>query len=154
MSRQFMAYWKFGQIADLQASGEPLNHAASNQYKRCRIGDVVWIVTLREGRLHLVGRIPVNHIVDHDRACVMLNTTNLWRADYHIISDPNGGDPVRLIDIHRFAGHLRFQSPSGNGEGRILMQDGLISGTALQTMRELTPESVDLLDAELSQHVR
>src|SRR5581483_4589008 len=111
MGRHFMSYWTSKQPS-FDDPEEKLNHAASNQYKRCEIGDVVWIVTLDDGKLHLVGRIPVKYKVDYNEACQMLKRDDLWQANWHIISDPQGGDGIRKILIHEFADSLRFVSKS------------------------------------------
>jgi len=147
MSRQFMAYWKPNQPS-FSTPKARLNHAASNKFKHCKVGDVVWIVTLEEGKLQLVGRIPVKYLVNHKKACQILDQYDLWPADWHIISDPKGGDLVRRIPIHQIAGKLRFVTATGK-EGQVLMVNNRISGTALQSMRTLTDDSIDLFEAAL-----
>jgi hypothetical protein len=145
MASQFMSYW----IPEQSALHDPeatLNHSASNQYKRCRVGDVLWIVTVRDGKLYLVGRFSIKHLVDHETACRLLDNDDLWAADLHAIGDPKGGDPIRPVSIHKIAHHLRFENKAGK-ETRILIENGKINGGSLQTMRRLKPDSIELLES-------
>ena len=59
--RHFLAYWKPNQIPLMV--GKPLDHAGSAQFRRVSPGDVVWIVTVHDGRLKLLGRIWVTDVV-------------------------------------------------------------------------------------------
>jgi hypothetical protein len=51
--RHFLQYWKSNE-ADVVV-GKPIGHAGSTQFTRVRPDDVVWIVTIRKGRLKLLG---------------------------------------------------------------------------------------------------
>ncbi|HBH51725.1 MAG TPA: hypothetical protein DDY91_07525 [Planctomycetaceae bacterium] len=149
MARHFMAYWKSNQPA-LQDPRGRLIHAASNYYRRVEVGDTVWIVTLIDQELHLVGKIPVHHVVDHETAEELLNEFDLWCADWHIIGDlKKKGSPIRFIRIHDRAEDIEFQTDKGPSGG-IQIINGRISGTALQTMRQLTPDSAALFEEKLA----
>lgn len=147
MARHFMAYWHIDQES-FHKPGAVLNHAAGAQYRRVAVGDTVWIVTLIHGRLHLAGKIPVKHRVDTDTAIDLLGDDDIWDAEWHVISDPRKGPPVRQIPIHDWAQEIQFQTSKGP-TGGILIIGGVIKGTALQTLRELTPDSVTLFEEAL-----
>ena len=66
MARDFLAYWKPSTLEAELRIGGLLNHAASNQYRRVDAGDTVWLVSVLDGRLRLIGRIIVGQVVDTD----------------------------------------------------------------------------------------
>lgn len=62
----FLQYWKPDQIPLMV--GKPLDHAGSAQFKRVSPGDVVWVVTVHNGQLKLLGRIRVAEVVTREDA--------------------------------------------------------------------------------------
>jgi hypothetical protein len=115
-----------------------LYHSASDQYHRVAVGDCLWIVT-SEGPddLVLVGRQQVSKIVGQFEAEQLTATSNLWRSDYHAISDfPE--EKVNL-DISRYAPRLMF-------EGVVETLPKGFTGQHLQTMRRLYAGSATLLE--------
>jgi hypothetical protein len=152
VTRDFLAYWKPSTLELELAAGGPLNHAASNQYARVDIGDTVWIVTVVEGRLRLVGRLTVGSIVDQDGAIQALGKPNLWPADRHILPPRDAAHEVSNKDIHHLAQELRFVS--AGGKDRLAFgADGSVNPQQLQTMRVLSPDSVALLREVVGQAV-
>ena len=146
MPREYLAYWKPRTADDQLAIGGPLRHAASNQFGRIEKGDTVWIVTVREGRLHLVAQVVVERVTGQSGAARVLdcNEADLWSAAYHIIGEPGTELPLLDVDIQSLAQSLRFDSASGNNRLRI-GEDGLTSAQQLQTMRLLTAASAEAL---------
>lgn len=132
----YMVYWKPSTVDCNLGMGE-VNHTASNQYDRIRIGDVLWIVSsLGSNNLVLVGRQKVDRILDQDEAEALLGSDTLWIADYHVISE--APEELRLIDISDLAKRLRFIGTISK------LPDGF-SGKNLQTMRKLAPTSAELV---------
>ena len=144
MARDFLAYWKPSTLEAESAVGGLLNHAASNQYRRVAVGDTVWLVSVLDGRLRLIGRIIVGRIVDQAGAARELGTTNLWKADHHILPSPDTAHEFANLDVQHLASELRFMSAGGN-DRLALAEDWSVNAQQLQTMRVLAPESVALL---------
>ncbi|MCL6504890.1 MAG: hypothetical protein K6T86_19605 [Pirellulales bacterium] len=149
MARDFLAYWKPDTADWNVAKGGPLNHAASNQFGRVEPGDTVWLVTVRSGRLYLLGRIIVGRVTDQEGAARALHTTKdyLWEADYHIIAANGTAHEITDLDIHSLAASLRFESPTGRD--RLAVADNMVSAQQLQAMRVLSPASAELLSGAL-----
>jgi len=147
MARDFLAYWKPDTADHNVTIGGPLNHAASNQFSRVEPGDTVWLVTVRSGRLYLLGRIIVGQVTDQEGAARALHTTDLWEADYHIIAAHGTAHEITNLDIHSLAASLRFESKTGHD--RLAVADNMVRAQQLQTMRILTPASAGLLSRAL-----
>lgn len=152
MAQDFLSYWRPDTLDAVIESGGPLNHAASNQYGRVNNGDTVWLVTVRSGRLRLAGRIIVSQVTDQAGATRILGETDLWEADYHILSVSGTEHQVTDLDIQQLAPQLRFDSAAGNDRLNVA-DDGVVSPQQLQTMRVLSPTSVGLLEEVLKQRV-
>jgi hypothetical protein len=89
MSRDFLAFWRLETLDAALQTGSPLNYAASNQYGRVKVGDTVWLVSVRTGRLRLIGRIVVGQVTGRESAERVLGTQQLWDADHYILPVPN-----------------------------------------------------------------
>lgn len=144
MARNFLAYWKPSTLEAQLDLGGLLRHAASNQYRRVHVGDTVWIVSVIEGRLRLIGRIIVGRVVDQDGAAEALGVANLWKAEHHILASPGTAQEIASRDIRQLAPVLRFHSASGRDK-LVVLEDGSVNAQQIQTMRVLTPESVERL---------
>ena len=57
--RHFLQYWKPKQVDREISIGHALDHSGSEQLNRISPGNIIWIVTVREGQLNLVGRLVV-----------------------------------------------------------------------------------------------
>lgn len=150
MPRHFLQYWK-PQIADYNIRrGGPVNHSAGDQLAKVKPGDTVWIVTVRApGKLALLGRIRVARCTGYDEALRLLDEPDIWPANHHVIARPGTEhDPIN-VSLQDVAGKLRFQSPTGRD--RLTLRSGLVEPYQLQAMRELTPESADLLQRKFPQ---
>jgi len=126
--------------------GEPLRHAASNNFERMKtqVGDVVYVVVNRDGRMMLVGRLTVDHVVNQHEAEFRLGMP-LYERRAHVVSDA----PDTLVDFDRevpedIARALR--STRGASVAFASDDEYRLSPTALQPMIRLTPESARALD--------
>lgn len=54
----YLHYWKPRTVQ--RNLGEPLDLASGDQFKSVGPGDVVWIVTVDNGRLELIGRLKID----------------------------------------------------------------------------------------------
>lgn len=120
--------------------GKPIDHAGSSQFDRVTPGDVVWIVTLRQGRLKLLGRIIVSAIITRDEA--EKRFADVYHAPLHIVAKGGTAKVLEEHDIQEIAPRLRFNSV----HDRLTIDTlGRTDGTQLQALRELRPQSAKLL---------
>jgi len=141
--RHFLQYWKVDQ-ADVNR-GSPLNHAASAQYYRVSPGDRLWIVTIRDHRFKLLGRLSVERIVSQKEAEQLLGK-DIYEAEWHALAVPSTLEHVSETDIQDLAKTLRFKS----GHDKLALNDeGGVDGKQIQTLRELTADSAQLLAERL-----
>jgi hypothetical protein len=143
----FLSYWKPA-TADFNLHGRTrlLNHIASQQYYRLSPGNEVYVVTVRNGSLLLLGKVVVGRIVGQDvaeRYCGI----ELWESEYHVLAKPGTERPLRELNISKLAGRLRFVSP----RDRLSVDGGRVDPKQLQSMRLLTQQSAALLDEALEQ---
>jgi hypothetical protein len=129
--RSWLMYWR----PDTDRSGV-LNHAGSDQLGKVTSGDEVWFVTIADHELILFGHMLVNELMSQSRAEAVVGK-DIWEAKYHIV--PKGSpEPFREVSITPIALDLRFL-------GGVQQLPTEYSGRNLQTMRELSPESVEML---------
>src|SRR5437764_1485926 len=89
MPRYFTHYWKNETCRDHEPdSGEPLDYIAGNMFceRGVKEGDVVYVVTVKRGRLFLIGRLTVEQICSPAEAARIIETEDLWPAKEHIIA--------------------------------------------------------------------
>src|SRR4051812_1268545 len=63
----FTHYWTYKDNKD--EDGQQMDSVSSDDFKRrgMEAGDVVFVVMVRNGRLHLVGRLPVDAIISTEQ---------------------------------------------------------------------------------------
>ena len=135
MARSFMQYWK---PAEAKKATGTLEHTAGDQLRRVQRGDVVWIVTVFDGKLWTLGRIVAGFIGGQRATERWLRSTNLWPAKTHVVAAPRSARRPRLTDLTELAPGLRFK-------GTVDRLPRRFSGTNLQTMRELSRESAKMV---------
>lgn len=140
--RHFLQYWKVQQ-AD-ENSDKPLEHTASAQFEKVSAGDVLWIVTIRNHHLKLLGRLHVAKLVSQQEAERHFNDEALYEAQFHAIAKDGTVEKIREIETQDLAIQLRFNS---DRDRLTLARPGRTDGKQLQSIRELTNESVALLEA-------
>jgi len=119
------------------ANQDMANHHASGQFGKIRIGDVVWTVTCDHKKLILVNRLKVDHLCSQEEAEKKMDNTNLYEADFHIITE--SPDSNLWIDISNVALDLRF-------DGVVDRLPMGFSGRNMQSMRKLAIPSIQLLE--------
>lgn len=147
----FLKYWKWPTVQPRYDEAVPtLRHMGSRQFRRVAPGDVIWMVTVQPGTdiLFLVGKLTVGWIGDRDTAAQRLGNPRLWDAPLHVIAREvsegwGQGEPFKEISLRAVAGDLRFISPGGRD--RLRSSGGRVHPTQLQTMRQLSGESAQLL---------
>lgn len=121
-------------------------YAASNLLKRVKPGDVLWIVTVSQHQLYLLGRLKVEFVVDDTAIAQELvdPQPEQWEeADWYAISNKYAIEPMRSIVITHVADHLRFLSRASE---MLDIRDGRVDANQLTTLRRLSAESAQLLD--------
>ena len=105
MTRFFTHYWSNKWFNDAKIlEGQPLYHMAGNQFrsKNIKSGDVVYVVSVPQGCLYVVGAIQVDVLCDFDEASDILGSSDLWPAEDYLITQPG------LESFQRF--HRRFET--------------------------------------------
>jgi len=139
--KNYLQYWRPAQVNGARAD-TAIGHSSSEQLGKVIAGDTLWIVTLFDGALTLCARLKVEWRGPREDAQAKLNTDDVWEAAHHVIANEDI-QPIRDVDLSDIASLLRFRSSSNRD--RLNVTDGRVDGKQLQSMRELTPESVDLL---------
>lgn len=155
MNRCFTHYWKNATCADHESkSGKPLNHIASNLFHARGItpGDRVYAVTVRSGRLFLIGRLSVATVCSVAHAATLLGCAPdyLWPADEHIVA--SSATPMRFdLEVPLpITEQLLFPATHPSSPIRV-SRPGYLDQQTLRGVRELDPASVRLLDELLPQ---
>lgn len=142
-NKHFLLYWQEKSVAAHRESGYPLDVVSSRQLKRAKAGDCLWIVTINSaGELILVGRLKIGEIVDYQTAVRKLNDTSLWDGGYFALPVEGEAEYLQPINIKDIQLDLRFANSEAD---RFVLKNGKINAQQLQTMRELSQESADLL---------
>jgi hypothetical protein len=139
-------YWR----DDVNPKYKPVCSSGSNSFRKrgVSVGDVVYIVSLADGQLYLGGRMTVKRIVSRAEAVQIWDDDNLYDADEWIIDEEESGTPLNL---HRclapeVSRQLCFVSSRSEPKGLFFVSESHLDVQATRGVRELTPESVALLD--------
>jgi hypothetical protein len=148
----YMAYWKTIQVRmalEEAARGQPIDHAASQQFGKVRTGDTVWIVNIEKAthRFLLVGRLEVGAVVGQREAKRLLRTRygedyEAYRASHHVLAIEGSAEPAREILLDPVARRLRFVSPSPRD--RLKIENGQVDAQQVRALRQLATETIDL----------
>ncbi len=145
MVRYYTHYWVNKWLEHKAVTeGEVLCHDAGNQFRTRGIkrGDFVYVVTVREGDLYLMGRLQVGEVCSLARATANLGP-DLWDANDHLIAESGSETPMRADGkvASEVAKLLTFVTSDG--------KDDLghpVEHMKLRTVRELDRDSADRLD--------
>ena len=145
--KHYLLYWKVDpalrpDIAQYRTTA----YAASKYLKRVKPGDVLWIVTVHQYRLYLLGRLKVEFVVDDTAIAQELvdPQPEEWEdADWYAISNKYAIEPMREINITHIADKLRFNSRASE---MLDVVEGQVDANQLTTLRQLTVHSAQMLD--------
>jgi hypothetical protein len=145
MPKDLLHYWVPATARhELQQRRDPISIGSEQLSERkVQPDDTIWIVTVEDGTLLLVGRVVVEDVVGRDEAIARLGTNDLWDATYTVIAKPGTVEPLRQVNLSSVASELTFKSRSSP---RLTIVDGKVNPQQLQSTRHLTPESVELLE--------
>jgi tetratricopeptide (TPR) repeat protein len=142
-AKHFLFYWREENVIAHDESGFPLDVLASNQLGRVSPGDTIWLVTINsDGELILAGRLQVEKITDYKEAVEITGDSQLWEARYYALPKPEKAEMLNYISLNATAFDLRFNSPTAD---RFDSSKQKINPQQMQTMRELTAESAEML---------
>jgi len=151
----FTHYWKNDTFEQMRANGnegKPLDHTAGNTFANVGVkrGDSVYVLTVKEGELFLVGRMTVSKIVHSDAEAQSLLGYDVWPASDHLIASENECTPMRFrrrvpLEIVK---QLRFDSKAGP-KPLTFTAEGRLDQQTLRGVRQLSRMSVGLLDSIL-----
>lgn len=127
-------------------AGSPLVHAASDNFDRrgIEIGDVVYVVANRDGRMILVGRLTIDHLVSREEAEVRLGYEVIDKRA-HVLTDA----PETLVRFDREIPERVARALRSERGARVAFEsetDYRLSAQALMPMIRLTSESAAALD--------
>jgi hypothetical protein len=156
MSRYFTHYWK-KDTCDyhydvLKFEGRPLDHTPGDSLikRGAAVGDLIYVVTMRDGRLFLVGKMQVGKIINSDEEAEACIGYEPWPAFRHLIAKSctpmhfNRSVPLSITRC------LRFRTSSGVTLLKFRPEDrDKLDPQTLRTPRELTPGSATELDGLL-----
>jgi hypothetical protein len=151
MAKYYTQYWSRANCDyyrdERHQEGEPLNHTAGELFmeRAVREGDFIYIVTIGEGILYLVAKVEVLKIVSQEEAEILLRTTDLWNATWHVIA--KSGTPLRFdrqVPL-QMTKELRFLSTGGHKPLKFISATEL-DRQALRGVRYLTSASAAELD--------
>ena len=136
----------------LGLSGERLDHVGDSRFSQRGVqkGDNIYVVTVRKGRLFLIGRLTVEKIVHSDAEARRLLNYEPWPAPDHLIAGEEACTPQRFdnevpMDLVR---QLGFESPDGPTALKFKSENNLDQQT-LRGVRRLTPSSAAVLESLL-----
>lgn len=141
--KHFLIYWQERNVLAHGVTGNPLDVVSSQQLKRVKAGDTLWLVTINQsGELILAGRLKIGEIVDYKTAVERLNDSGLWDGGFYALSQEDKAEYLRPTNMGEAAFDLRFANTASD---RLVLKNGKINPQQLQTMRELTEDSAEML---------
>lgn len=143
--QSLMLYWSPKTADDILGGENPLDHVVSNQLRRASAGDTVWVVTVYNGELFLLGKLSVAEVTSRRGAVERLGRPDVWgNREYYAVADKSTMEPLKKVPLRSVVEKITFQSATTRGKTLDLGSDGRINAQQLQTMRILTGSSVVL----------
>lgn len=132
-------------------AGQPMIHAASNNFDRlgAEVGDVVYVIGNRDGRMILIGRLTIDHVVNREEAEFRLGR-ELIDKRAHVLTD--APETIMRFDREVPEGVAReLRAVTGAAVKFENDTDYRLSPQALMPMLRLTTESARALDKLLEE---
>ena len=142
-SKTFFTYWTRATVERELERGGTLGHIAGEQFGKIIPGDELWVVSISNGDLWLIGKIVAGKIVSQNQAAMILKNRDLWDANFHIIAAQGEECPSRKIRITDLIPQIRFN----NTKSPVLVPKSFGPDVQqLRALRELTPLTAKLID--------
>jgi hypothetical protein len=154
MPSHFRQYWQQSTCDDLKKDGwesRPLDHTASNLFKSRGVSssDLIYVVTIRQGKMHLVGRLVVSEVVSMAEARRRL-PYEPYQARDHALAVRGSATAMlfsRVVPIVRVR-QLRFEA-QGAQRSLVWVSRHQLDQQTLRGVRRVTTNSARLLDTLL-----
>ena len=163
MTRYFTHYWNKESVEEAKCLVEEgylyLDQAASKQFckRHVKIGDYVYVVNIRGGRMVVIGRMQVGKVIPgiEDETP---DADDFWAEYDHVIAEDGTATllnfkskaPMETANRLRF---IRFDDRKQPPRSLALSNANpeLLDSQTLRGVRELTEESAELLDQFISE---
>ena len=149
VTRCWTTYWK-EQNWLVTPEYEPLiSSGGSFSNRGVSAGDMIYIVSQRDGQLLLGGRMTVKSVVTRQEAVRILKRNDLYNAPEWVIGKKGSGTPLHHSRqlAPEVTKQLRFVSgQSDKGKALLFVNDRNLDRQTTRIVRELTMESGGLLD--------
>lgn len=146
-AQDLLLYWSPKTADDVLRRENTLDHVASNQLKRASTGDVIWVVTVYDGELVLLGKLIVDATTDRTGAIRRLGRNEVWGdMKCYAIAIRGKEEPLRKISLRDKATKLGFIASKATNTRLNIDHKGRVNPQQLQTMRILDSASAQLLD--------
>jgi hypothetical protein len=154
MARYFTQYWTQETCTqDARYAGHLLEYTAGNQFRDRSVaeGDVVYAVTVRHGRLFVIGRLTVDEVVGPLEASRVLGEDSLIEgADEYVIAA--SATPMHFhIEVPVEVTEKLLFIASPHSKRLHFVEPGVLDKQTLRGIRELEPASAKALDEFLSE---
>ncbi|MEN9936831.1 MAG: hypothetical protein RLZZ387_3410 [Chloroflexota bacterium] len=146
MAKAFLHYWVPDTAArELTRQRNPFSIGSEQlSPRKVKLGDTIWVVTVEDGVFLLLGRVIVGEVIEgRAEAIARLGTDDIWDATYTVLAEPGTIEPLQPVNISPIAEHLVFKSRSA---AKLTVVGGKVNPQQLQSTRELTPQSADLIE--------
>jgi len=146
-AQDLLLYWSPKTAKGVLRQEDILDYVASNQLKRADSGDVIWVVTVYNGELTLLGKLNADVITDRNDAVNRLGREAVWGDKSHYaIAVPGKQEPLREVSLRDVAGQLRFIASQPKSTRLHIDERNRVNAQELQTMRRLDSASAQLLE--------
>lgn len=151
-----MANWSvyWNRETATRAVGKPVDHVASDRFHEAGVdvGDHMFVITYREGVLHVITSMVVAHLVSRSEAEEILGHGQLWDARWHVIARPAS---VRRATLSATLAEeeiaaLVFIGRDGRRARPARNRFGLIDPQTFRTPRRIDARSAAVLEKSLS----
>jgi hypothetical protein len=127
----------------------PLDHAAGSQFLRngVRVGDDIYVVTVKSGRLFLIARFTVGRITTSDSEARRYLDYEPWSAPDHLHAEVGTSTSCnfeREVPLGR-ARQLRFETKAGTREP-LFKDESHLDQQTMRGVRKLTANSARILE--------
>jgi hypothetical protein len=139
---QYLQYWKSDDF--IGNKFDPIIHSASNQFKKLLPDDVLWIVTLRDRQVFLIGRLHVGEVLN--RSQFESRYQDAYPKEYFAVAKEGTVERENWVNLEDEIDDIRFSSPTGRD--RLIRKNGIVNGKQLQTLRLLNHDSINLLETK------
>ena len=144
-ARNYLVYWRPKSV-DVRFSRHPLlDYASSSQFCHVNDGDVLWFVTVRNGKLFLVGKLTVGEQTARKGAEHVLGNQVGGIGRFLVAAKPGTAAYMREIPLEDIAEQIRFESSTND---RFTILNGVLNPQQMQMKRRLSNSASQLINAK------